>query len=225
MAAKRVLNAYLYAKEDHVNQEKKLSVTIAQDYLCPWCWVGFFQAKRLREEFPQIAQDWRGYELLPEELGPLPEYNPKPRDPDAPPSRFELFAKAEGHPVPEGRTIGIIRTHNALEGAAFAQEQAPDCFDRYNEAVYRAFWERSEDISDLGVLGAIAHNAGLDKNAFLEAVRAKKYHSEIVRFDDDAYAADITHVPTFKFRGERCAEAPYTTIRELAERYLIWYDK
>ena len=145
--------------------------------------------------------------------------------PAKPPSRFDLFAEAEGHPVPEGRTIGIIRTHNALEGAEFVKEQAPDCFDRYNEAVYRAFWERSEDISDLDVLGSIAHNAGLDKAAFVEAVAAKKYHGKIVRFDDDAYADDITHVPTFKFRGERCAEAPYSTIRELAERYLIWYDK
>ena len=32
--------------------ESPLKVTIAHDYLCPWCWVGFFQAKRLKEEFP-----------------------------------------------------------------------------------------------------------------------------------------------------------------------------
>lgn len=202
-----------------------MKVTICHDYLCPWCWVGFFHARRLREDFPQITLDWRGYELLPEELGPLPDYKPQPRDPGQPPSRFEAFAEAEGHPVPAGRTIGVVRTHAALEGAEFVKEQAPDCFDRYNEAVYRAFWERSEDISDLDVLGAIARNAGLDQAAFLDAVRAKKYHAQIVRFDEDAYADDITHVPTFQFRGERCAEAPYATIRELAERFLVWYDK
>jgi predicted DsbA family dithiol-disulfide isomerase len=207
------------------DNQKMLVVTIAHDYLCPWCWVGFFHAQRLNQEFPQIQQDWRGYELLPEELGPLPDYKPHPRDPSQPPTRFEAFAEAEGHPVPEGRTIGVIRTHNALEGAEFVKEHAPDCFDRYNEAVYRAFWERSEDISDLDVLGSIAHNAGVEKEPFIEAIRAKQYHHKIVRFDADAYADDITHVPTFKFRGERCAEAPYTTIREMAERFLIWYDK
>jgi predicted DsbA family dithiol-disulfide isomerase len=208
-----------------VNQDKKLSVTIAHDYLCPWCWVGFFQAQRLREEFPQINQVWRGFELLPEELGPLPDYTPQPKDPAAPPSRFELFSQAESAPVPEGRTIGVVRTHNALEGAAYAQDKAPERFDAYNEAVYRAFWERSEDISDLDVLGRLAEGAGLDRAAFLQAVSSKAYYPEIVRFDDDAYAADVTHVPTFLFRGERCAEAPYTTIRDLAQRYLIWYDK
>jgi len=208
-----------------VNQDKKLSVTIAHDYLCPWCWVGFFQAQRLREEFPQINQVWRGFELLPEELGPLPDYTPQPKDPAAPPSRFELFSQAESAPVPEGRTIGVVRTHNALEGAAYAQDKAPERFDAYNEAVYRAFWERSEDISALNVLGRLAEGAGLDRAAFLQAVSSKAYYDQIVRFDDDAYAADVTHVPTFLFRGERCAEAPYTTIRDLAQRYLIWYDK
>lgn len=208
-----------------MSQDKQLSVTIAHDYLCPWCWVGFFQAKKLRAEFPQIRQIWRGYELLPEELGPLPDFKPQPPDPEAPPSRFEAFSQAEGAAVPAGRTLGIVRTHYALEGAAYAQDVEPARFDAYNEAVYRAFWEHSEDISDLDVLGRLAEGAGLDKIEFLGAVSSKAYYDEIVRFDDDAYAADVTHVPTFLFRGERCAEAPYTTIRELAERYLIWYDK
>ena len=208
-----------------MSQDNPLSVTIAHDYLCPWCWVGFFQAKRLREEFPQIRQVWRGFELLPEELGPLPDYKPQPPDPDAPPSRFDAFSRAEGAAVPEGRTIGIIRTHYALEGAAYAQDREPDRFDAYNEAVYRAFWEQSEDVSDLDVLGRLAEGAGLDKIEFLSAVSSKAYYDEITRFDDDAYAADVTHVPTFLFRGERCAEAPYSTIRELAERYLVWYNK
>ena len=211
--------------EQSQQTKSDLHVTLCHDYLCPWCWVGFIQAKRLHEEFPQIRQVWRGYELLPEELGPLPDFKPQPPDPDTLPTRFTLFSQAEDAPIPEGRTIGVIRTHFALEGAAYAQDKAPDRFDSYNEAVYRAFWERSEDISDLDVLGRLAEGAGLDKSDFLAAVSAKAYHDQIVRFDDDAYAADVTHVPTFIFRGERCAEAPYSTIRDLAQRYLIWYDK
>lgn len=183
-----------------------------------------FHARRLKEEFPQITLNWVGYELLPEELGPLPDYKPQPRDLTKPPTRFEAFAEAEGVILHE-RAIGVVRTHNPLEGAEFAKEHAPERFDDYNEAVYYAFWERSEDISDLDVLGRIAQNCGLDRTAFIAAVASKKYHDKIVRFDDDAYANDVTHVPTFLFRGERCAEAPYATIRELATRFLIWYEQ
>jgi len=204
--------------------ENKLIVTVAHDYLCPWCWVGFFQAQTLQQEFPQLQLDWVGYELLPEELGLLPDYRPKPHDPTQPPSRFEAFAAAEGVPLHE-RTIGVVRTHNPLEGAEYVKEKAPDRFERYNEAVYRAFWERSEDISSLDVLGTIVQEVGLSADDFLDAISSKAYYHKIVRFDEDAYARDVTHVPTFVFRGERCAEAPYHTIRDLAERFLIWYDK
>lgn len=204
--------------------ENPLIVTVAHDYLCPWCWVGFFQAQQLQREFPRITLDWVGYELLPEELGPLPETKPKPRDPNRPPDRFEAFAAAEGVPL-HARTIGVVRTHNALEGAEYVKHRAPERFDDYNEAVYRAYWERSEDIGDLDVLSAIARDAGLDASDFRDAVAAKAYYDRIIRFDDDAYARDVTHVPTFIFRGERCAEAPYGTIRDLARRFLIWYDK
>ena len=207
-----------------MSETKKLSVTIAHDYLCPWCWVGYFHALRLKEEFPKIEQNWIGAELLPEELGPLPDYKPRPRDRENP-TRFDLFTDSEGVVIPDSRTIGIIRTHYALEGAEWFKEHAPDRFDDYNGAVYRGFWQHSVDISNLATLTEIARDNGADANAFYEAIEAKQYHDKIIRFDDDAYAADITHVPTFAFRGERCAEAPYSTIQELASRYMIWYDK
>ena len=207
-------------------EQPMLTVTIAHDYICPWCWVGFFQAKRLQNEFPQITLDWRGYELIPEERFPIPPFTgPKPRDPARPLSRFELFAQSEGVPFNPVRTIGAVRSHNALEGAEFAKEHGVEAFDRYNEGVYRAYWEKMQDISDKTLLRGIAREAGLDDEVFAAAVTERRYDAQIVPFDDEAYAEDITHVPTFKFRGERCAEAPYAVIRDLTLRYLIWYDK
>ncbi len=211
-----------------MSHPNNLVVRVAHDYLCPWCWVGFFQAQKLQREFPQITLDWQGYELLPEELGALPAHDPHPKDPDAEPTRFELFAASEGVALHE-RSIGIVRTHAPLEGAEWVKDKFPDKFDAYNEAVYRAFWERGDDISNLDILGNLIAGIGIDDRSdvrdFLSAVASKKYYEKIVRFDADAYAADVTHVPTFLFRGERCAEATYGTIRDLASRFLLWYDK
>ena len=201
------------------------TVIIAHDYLCPWCWIGYFHAQRLKSDFPEIKQDWRGFELLPVELGPLPDYKPRPRDPNKPPSRLDLLAELDDIPIPQNRTIGIIRTHDALQGAEYVKEHAPELFDIFNEEVYRAFWERSEDISNHDVLGAIALKTGLDRVDFLGRIAARSYSHKIVPFDDKAYENDITHVPTFVFRGERCAEAPYSTIKAMAERFQAWYNK
>ena len=201
------------------------AVIIAHDYLCPWCWIGLFQAKRLKEEFPEIEQDWRGFELLPESLGPLPEYKPRQRDPNAPPSRLQVLAALDGIPIPENRTIGVVRTRLALLGAEYVKENVPELFDAYNEGVYRAFWEHSRDISRGEVLRDIAAKSGVDGGALLDSILAGRYADRIVEFDDDARAADITHVPSFVFRGERCAEAPYSCIRGMAERFIAWYNK
>lgn len=206
--------------------ENNLTVIVAHDYICPWCWVGYFQAARLKNEFPQIRFDWRGYELLPEGRFEIPQFkDPKPRDPSRPLSRFELHAQSEGVAYNPFRTIGAVRSHNALEGAEFAKAFGEEAFDRYNEGVYRAYWEGMRDISSLEVLGEIAAGAGLDPAEFDRAVSERRFADRIVPFDDEAYADDITHVPTFQFRGERAAEAPYSTIRDMAQRFLIWYDK
>lgn len=201
------------------------TVIIAHDYLCPWCWIGFFQAKRLKEEFPQIHQDWRGFELLPESLGPLPDYKRQTPDPNAPPSRLQILLEHEGLKIPEDRTIGAVRTGAALQGAEYFKDKAPGQFDAYNEGVYRAFWEHSRDISDHSVLAEIARAADASADEFAAALTAKTYAPKITDFDDNAYAADITHVPTFVFRGERCAEAPYETIKEIAMRFIAWYGR
>lgn len=203
--------------------ESPLVVEIAHDYLCPWCWIGFFHAKRLAEEFPQVRQVWVGYELLPESLGPLPDYRPRPREPGAAPTRLELLSELEGIPIPPNRTIGIVRTHDALQGCEYFNKYAPAKFDIYNQAVYRAFWERSVDISDRETLATFAAQAGADRSHFLDALAAREFSADVIEFDDPAYARGITHVPTFRFRGEQCAEAPYATIREMMQRYLAWY--
>ena len=204
---------------------ENLTVTIAHDYGCFWCWAALFQAKRLREEFSEIRQVWRGFELLPEELGPIPQYPSQTKDPNAAPSRFWSFAEAEGVPAPKWPSFGFVRTHDALEGAAYVQDKEPAFFEAYNEAVYRALWEHSENISELDVLVRVATAVGLDRGAFLTAVTTRAYSSEIVRFNDAAYAVDVPYVPTFIFRGQRCAEAPYETIRDLAQRTLLWYGE
>jgi predicted DsbA family dithiol-disulfide isomerase len=204
---------------------KNLTVTVAHDYICPWCWVGFFHAKQLLVDFPQITLDWKGYELLPVGRFAPPSFTPKPHDPNRAPSRFELFAQSEGVAFNPARTIGFVYSHNALEGAEYAKTFGKEAFENYNEGVYRAYWEKSLDISNVDFLADIAHEAGIGREDFITAVTQKRFNELIVPFDDEAYAEDITHVPTFRFRGERVAEAPYAIIKNLTERFLIWNDK
>jgi len=199
------------------------TITLYHDPLCPWCYVGWKQAKRLREEFG-VEFEWRGAELVP----PSMEYTPappKPADPDAPPKpkgRFDLFAEAEGVMMPDPRPK-FTRTHKALLGAEFAWiEGGPEKFETFNDAVYQGYWEQGADIDDLDVLAGYAAGAGLDVAQFRKAVGEERYADSVLPFDDDAYAAGVRHVPTFIFNAEeRLAEAPYTDLARATERFLI----
>jgi predicted DsbA family dithiol-disulfide isomerase len=202
------------------------TITIFSDYICPWCWVGWRHARRLTKKYG-VTFDWRGAELVP----PSMEFKsapPKPVDPSAPPptpSRFDLFLRSERIPLRSPRPP-FVRSHAALLGAEFAQNEGPEAFDAYNEGVFRAYWERHEDISDRAVLSALAEQAGLSGDGLVESVRAERYAENVVPFDEEAYTIGVRHVPMFLFGGEELlSEANYTDLAHATERFLYRLDR
>jgi len=193
-------------------------LVVAHDYICPWCYVGWEQGKRLKKEFPEIELIWKGYELLPVGL----EYTPAPPDPDAEkkppvPSRFELLAAAEGLTMPV-RTRDFSRSRRALEGAEFALEAGRA--DDYHDAMYHAYWHEDKDIADLAVLTEVAEQAGLDIGEFMNALESGRYRDRVVEFDEPAHAAGVWNVPTWMFPERWIAEQPYSVIRDYAARFV-----
>src|SRR5689334_11780892 len=97
-------------------------LVVAHDYVCPWCYAGWHQGLRLRDEFPTLELVWKGFELLPAGM----EYTPTPPDPNEAkkprvPTRLELLLAADGLTLPE-RKRPISNSRRALEGAEFAAE-------------------------------------------------------------------------------------------------------
>jgi predicted DsbA family dithiol-disulfide isomerase len=87
-------------------------------------------------------------------------------------------------------------TRLAVEGLEFAKDQ--DLGDLYNSGVMRAFFQNSEDIGNIEVLAGIAAAAGLDAEAFRNALE-QRTHAERVR-DLLHYANNdvrVTGVPLF----------------------------
>lgn len=191
-----------------------LVIPVAHDFICPWCWIALFQAKRLAAEF-DVVFDWLGYELFPEELA-WPE--PGPAAPEAPanrpktPSRLELAYAAEGMAPPTAvrpKRMRSFHAHEALEYAKVVGRQ-----DAMLEALYRALWERGEEINDPVVLRRLAVGIVDDLEDFESSVRERRFRANLVPFDDGAYAMGVYNVPTYWIGGERYAEQPTTVLRQ-----------
>ena len=196
------------------------TITHCFDFICPWSWVGWHHEQRLTQEFG-VTFDWRPFELVPPgmDFSPPP---PRPADPDAPPQppgRFDVYAHAEGVPMRSPKPP-FVRSHAALLASEFARAQGR--FDAFVEAVYRAYWERAEGISNLSVLETLAEGVGIDGAGLTESVRAERFAERIVPFDDPAYAIGIRHIPTFLFGNEeKLAEANYSDLAHATERFLF----
>ncbi|MBC8143117.1 MAG: DsbA family protein, partial [Armatimonadetes bacterium] len=121
----------------------------------------------------------------------------------------------------------FLPMHNALLAAEYATvTHGADAAHTFIAVLYRAYWEKHEDISDHDVLQGYAEAQGLDAAPLLASVAKDEFVANILDFDDDAYAAGIRHVPTFVFGAEeRLAEAPYTDLARATERLLVRIEK
>lgn len=194
-----------------------MKIPVAHDFICPWCWIGLFQAKRLEKEFGTEIE-WLAYELFPDNLewivsgGPQPE--PDPKRPKTP-SRLELAYAAEEMDPPTSERPYHMRTHNAHEAVEYAKTEGVG--NAFLEKLYHAYWEDGANINDPEVLEQLAKGILNDIPALRKAIAEKQFADKIVGFDDPAYESGIYNVPTFIIGGERYAEHAYRTLQKAVE--------
>ncbi len=187
-------------------------VEVAHDYQCPWCWVSAYQSVRLRQNYPEIVLDWKGYVLLPN-----PSEAPSQRP--LPSKRFLRLLESEQLVLPASMPP-IVDTIPALLTAEHIKHNYAAFFDAFNLAVYRAFWEEGRDISNQEVLTKIASESGIAGFAGPSEEEAGGLTELLTKWDEADRDKSIAYLTTFTFKGEQCAEASYSVISEMAERFL-----
>ena len=89
------------------------------------------------------------------------------------------------------------RSRRAHEAAKWAQTQ--DQFDAYNEALFRAFFERGEDISEINVLKNLARDLGLDDSSLRSALESRQFEPSVISDEREAADLGVHAVPAFVF--------------------------
>jgi riboflavin biosynthesis pyrimidine reductase/predicted DsbA family dithiol-disulfide isomerase len=191
-----------------------LVIPLAHDFVCPWCWIALSQARRLAAEF-DVTFDWLGYELYPGDTAwPEPATAESGPGEDRPktPSRLALAHAAEGMPPPREPRPERVRTFHAHEAVEYAKLDGKQ--DLMVERLYRAYWERGEQINELKVLTRLASGLIDDLDEFEHSVRSRRFRDRITLFDEPARAKGVYSLPTYWIGGERYAAQPTTILRE-----------
>lgn len=140
---------------------------------------------------PEVEVVWRAFELRPE---PAPTLDPKGE-------YLERVWRDSVYPL--SQRFGVTmrqppvqpRSRRAHEAAYWARDEGR--FDEYNEAVFRAFFERGEDIGDMDALVMLADELGLEGAALRVALERREYESRVLEDERDAQALGISGVPAF----------------------------
>lgn len=188
---------------------------IAHDFNCPWCWIGWHQTRDLKAEFG-VDFDWIAAELYPDHL----EFNDypaeKPANPDRPvvPSRFELAMAAQRLPKLPAHRPHNMRTHNCHEAVEYAKSLGDP--EPLIGRLYEAYWREGKNINDPDQIVALAPE--FDETELRAVMAERRFDANIIKFDDDAYAAGIYNVPTLWVGNRRYAEQPITVLQLAVSR-------
>jgi len=146
---------------------------------------------QLIESDSQVELVWRAYELRPE---PVPMIDPN----------SDYLRRVWSDSVaPMAERLGVTmrfppvkpRTRLAHEAAHWARAQGR--FDDYHNEVFRAFFERGEDIGDVEVLIALGRKLELDSDSLRQALTSHEFAASVVADEREAARLGLNGVPAF----------------------------
>ena len=117
------------------------------------------------------------------------------------------------------------RSRRAHEAAKWAQTQnqtdaCKDPFGAYNAAIFRAFFERGEDIGSIDVLMNLARDLHLDASSLRAALDSKQFEPAVLSDENEAATLGLHAVPAFvaNRRFALTGVQPVTALEEMVNR-------
>jgi predicted DsbA family dithiol-disulfide isomerase len=158
---------------------------------------------------------WHSYELRPIGSPPIPpEYLARIK---ATEPRLVKMAR-EQYDLELNRGPMGIHSRSALIGAKYAEAMGKG--PEYHDGMFRAYWQRANNIDDVDVLAEIAHSIGLEREPFLAALQDAHFAAQVDADIDEAYSYGLTGVPALIF-GQRylvSGAQPYEVLRQVVEK-------
>jgi len=177
----------------------RVVLDVWSDYLCPWCHVAATRLAALEREFgSSLVLNWKSFLLRPRpepgrDLEKFRRYTESWRRAatEEPEARFQVWASDEGPPTHSTPAHLVAKAAAAL---------SPEAFARMHEALLRAYFEQSRDISRVDTLRALWSEAKLPEAGFAACFTPELLQQTLAEHDE-AVSLGITGVPALRVAG------------------------
>lgn len=185
-----------------------MKVEIWSDIMCPFCYIGKRRFEKALDQFEyadEVDVIWRSFQLNPD----------MKTDPDA--NINEYLSDAKGWSLQQARQMNQRVTDMAAEeGLEYNMDQAvvANSFDAHRfiqfakdqnkadeaeEALFRAYFTKGQNIADHATLSAIASEIGLSGDKTREMLDSNQYANQVKHDIEIASSINIQGVPFFLF--------------------------
>ena len=152
--------------------------------------------KELVTQDQRIQVRWRSFELRPE---PVPTLDPE---------GDYLVSAWQNHVYPLAAKMNMPlkkppiqpRSRLAHEAAKWADKQG--CFEEYNLALFRAFFEHGKNIGEIEILKGLAADLNLDAESLQVSLEKGAYTAMILADENEARQVGVRAVPAFVVNGK-----------------------
>ena len=148
--------------------QKKVKIVVFSDYICPFCYIGYYRVEQLKEKF-DLEVEWRPFEIHPEtpkegtELSSLPF-----------PKEYLEMMKANIKKLADdvGVTFKLSdklpNSRMALFLSEFARKKGK--FNEFHKLVFDSYWKDGKDIGDQELLLGLAESLCFNRKEILEYI-------------------------------------------------------
>lgn len=192
-------------------ERQSLRIDVVSDVVCPWCFLGQMRLDEAIAAAPEVdvSVSWRPFQLDPTIP---PEGMDRKAYMTAKFGSLERLSEAHARLETLGKAVGIdyafdaiMISPNTLDAhrvIRWAGATGPDVQNRLVRDLFRAYFERGENVGDHAVLAGAADAAGMDR-AVVETLLAGTADRDAVA--EEAATASrmgVTGVPCFLFEGK-----------------------
>ena len=174
---------------------KKIKIIVYSDYICPFCYIGYFRIEKLKEKF-ELDVDWQPFEIHPE----TPTQGLMTHQLPFPPGYLEMvltnvkrLAAEDGIEIQFSGKMPNSRL--ALYLSEYARENGK--FNQFHKLVLDSYWKKGEDIGDAEILEKLIKSVGLDFKEALSYIKSEKPRKILKDVRNYLHRCGINGVPTF----------------------------
>ncbi|WP_135665641.1 DsbA family oxidoreductase [Halorhabdus rudnickae] len=185
-------------------------ITVYSDYVCPFCYLG----RRSLEEYQEtrardLEIDWQPFDLRSQKRGPDGEidhsiddgkddayFEQVQQNVSRLKEKYDADEMLELDDLPEN-----LDSFGAQVASFYVDEEYPEQWLAFDEAIFEALWIDGRDIGDVDVLSDIADETGLDGNEIRTAVADEQLRDCLREQFTEARQDGVTGVPTFVYDG------------------------